>query len=120
MSKFKPHRIKRGALAGRYYKTERGYRAALKRVRDSGADISREERYNQLLQLFILEKGARKAKQGKQRFNELYRKAKKSDWAACPPANGLTEEQAPYAYLLDFIGVRPLDEFGWRCIGDTP
>lgn len=116
-----PHRIRSGPLKGRTYKSERGYRAALDRFLDR--DIQTEERYNQLLQAFIEQKGARYAKRNIKRYRELYRKARNKDFDPCPPVyNGRTrtENETPYAHLLDFIGVRPIEEFGWRCIGDSP
>jgi hypothetical protein len=105
----------RGPLKGRRYKSQATYRTALKR------SITKEERYNQLLQEGILQKGSPNKKSLK-RFEELYRKAKATGWDPCPPANDVkdAEKSAPYAVLLDYIGVRPLDEFGWLCIGDTP
>jgi len=121
LPRYSPHRITRGPLKGHYYKTERGYRAALDKFFDK--DIQREQRYGELKQAFILQKGAGYARRNNKRFNDLYRKASKKHFDPCPPVyNGDTknENQAPYAYLLDFIGVRPIDEFGWRCIGDSP
>lgn len=113
------YRVTRGPLKGRTYKSESTYRRALDKVYDR--DIVREERYGELFQLFILQKGGRYAKQHRKRFNELYRKSAAGGFDTCPPANDVEniERDAPYAALLDFIGTRPIDEFGWVCIGDT-
>jgi len=133
------YKVSRGPLAGRTYKTQANYRKGLerykereqalakaqraaarartaretrvKRIRPTG--IETEEKYNQLLQAYILQKGAPSAR-GLARFKELYRKAKAQDWEPC------INKGDAYAVLLDYIGVRPLEEFRWTCIGDTP
>lgn len=133
------YKVTKGRLAGRIYKSESNYRNALARdrgfrsryeersfwQRKKGSkkpderSLAREERYKSLMELFIDFNGLPDKKQ-RARFNELYSKAKKKQFDNCPPAAGAKENEAPFAYLLDFIGARPLDQYGFWCIGDTP